>query len=220
MKWEEAPPVVVVLARQFNPSVLTQMWLAGQGILGEDGAYKPESIFTANLVQVITDEFALVVTPDQVQFMLNVAPDEQQDLIAKKIGTLVKNLPHVPYWAVGLNFHWHLTPDKEQIPAITRELFCGKSEGIYARFNEPNAKFGAYLSKNFGSFRMKLDVKPILLEVESLKEERVHFGFNFHADLPRGAGAADAVIERLGHWNEVRDEAVETMRAAGYQEQS
>ncbi|HEX4610531.1 MAG TPA: hypothetical protein VH092_20245 [Urbifossiella sp.] len=219
MTWEETPPVVVLIARQFNPSVLTQMWLVDNGILDKMGSYKPESIFTANLVQVITDEFVLVVTPDQLQFLLNVPPEEQQQLIKDKLGTLVKSLPHVPYRAVGLNFHWHLTPDEGQVPAYTRELFCGKGGGIHARFTDPNARFGAYMSKDFGSFRLKLDMKPINVETEGQKEDRVQFGFNFHSDLPQGKEAAEAMIERFGHWNEVRKEAMETMRVAGFEDE-
>jgi hypothetical protein len=62
MSWTENPPVVVVLARHFNPSILNPVWLAKHGILNENGDYKPDSVFAGPLMQAVTDEFVLVMT--------------------------------------------------------------------------------------------------------------------------------------------------------------
>lgn len=217
MIWTENPPVVVLLAKQFNPSVLSQLWLANNGILDSSGSFKSGSIFTENLVQVITDEFVLAVLMEQLQFIPNVEVGRQKGLIEEKLGTLISKLPHVPYRAVGLNFNWHLTPDEGGITRVTREFFAGREDGIFAGFGDPNARFGAYLSKDFGPFRMKVDVKPISLELPGgEKEDRVQFGFNFHSDLPIGQDAAKEAVTRISQWDVVREEAVKTIKAAGY----
>lgn len=216
MTWNENPPVVVILARQFNPSVITQLWLSRQGILDENGTYKPESILTTNLVQITTDEFVLVVTPDQLQFVPVVPVERQEAIIRDKVGKLVRSLPHIPYRAVGLNFNWHLTPPDGTVSEVTRELFARCQDGIYTHFRDKNSRFGAYLSKDYGHFRLKLDVKPINLETEGQKEDRVQFTFNFHYDISACENAETDVCNRLDQWNDVREEALRTIRSAGY----
>lgn len=217
MIWTENPPVVVLLARLFNPSVLSQMWLSRNGILDAEGTVKSNSIFAENLVQIVTDEFVLAVLPDQLQFIPNVAPDAQQMLVQAKLGAIINKLPHVPYRAVGLNFNWHMIPDDGDVPTVTRQLFAGRSDGVFERFSDPNARFGTYLSKDFGPFRMKVDIKPVNVEtMDGDKEDRIQFGFNFHAALPQDQDAAKAALDRLSHWNAVRDEATLTIQAAGF----
>ncbi|WP_088256547.1 hypothetical protein [Fimbriiglobus ruber] len=212
----ENPPVVVLLARQFNPSVLSQVWLAKNGILDADGTVRANSIFAENFVQVITDEFVLAVLPEQLQFIPNVLPERQQKLIEDKLGTLVGKLPHVPYRSVGLNFNWHLAVNDEEVPSVTRNLFAGKQDGIFERFSDPNARFGTYLSKDFGPFRMKVDIKPVSIELPGgEKVDRIQFGFNFHSDFLQDQEAAKEAARRFSEWDIVRNEAVQTLTAAG-----
>ncbi|AWM40326.1 hypothetical protein GobsT_12020 [Gemmata obscuriglobus] len=219
MSWTENPPVVVVLARHFNPSIFNPVWLAKHGILNETGDYKPDSVFTGQLVQVVTDDFVLVVTNDQMQFILLASPERHSVLIEEKVGTLIRKLPEVPYRAVGLNFNWHNALDANRLAEETRQLFAGRTDGIYSCFTEPNARFGAYLSKDFGPFRMKLDVKPILVEMEGVKGDRIQFAFNFHHDLPAERNAPDALFDLIGQWNAVRTETVKTIKTVGFREQ-
>lgn len=218
MNWIENPPVVVVLARHFNPSILNPVWLAKHGILNENGDYKPDSVFVGPLMQAVTDEFVLVMTNEQMQFILLARPEQHATLIDEKVGKLIRKLPEVPYRAMGLNFNWQKTSEPNRAAEETRQLFAGRTDGIFSRFTEPDARFGAYLSKDFGPFRMKLDVKPVVVEVDEQKEDRIQFGFNFHHDLPPDCEAATALLDLLGRWNEVRTEAVETIKSAGFRE--
>ncbi len=221
MTWTENPPVVVLLARQFNPSVLSQMWLSRNGILDYEGTVKANSIFTENLVQIVTDEFVLAVLPEQLQFIPTVEPSLQQKLIEDKLGVLIGKLPHIPYLAIGLNFNWHLVPEPGGMPAVTRDLFAVKESGFFERFHGPNARFGAYLSKDFGSFRMKVDIKPISVVLENGgKEDRIQFGFTFHFDLPPGQESAKETMARLSEWDAVREETTLTLKAAGLDQKS
>jgi hypothetical protein len=154
-----------------------------------------------------------------MQFILLAPPERQLPLILEKVGKLIEKLPEVPYRAVVLNFNWHNTPEVNHMTEQMRQLFAGRTDGIFSRFTEPNARFGAYLSKDFGKFRMKLDVKPIQVEVDGRREDRIQFGFNFHHDLPTETVAHASLIELIGQWKSVRTEAVETIKAAGFREQ-
>lgn len=220
MRWIETPPIVVVTASQFNPSILNPVWLAKNGILNENGEYKPESVFAGPLTQVVTDEYVLVMVAEQLHFIVLTPHDKQQAQIEDKLGKLIKKLPEIPYRAAGLNFNWHMIPEANRVAAETRQLFAGRSDGIFARFAEPDARFGAYLSKDFFSFRMKVDVKPVLVDVDGRMEDRVQFGFNFHQDLAANSDAPAAVLALLGQWDAVRTEATETIKSAGFRELS
>ena len=214
MTWSENPPVVVVLAKQFNPSVFSQVWLTKNGILDAEGAVRPNSVFTEHLVQAVTDDFVFAVMAGQMQLIPNIEPSLQQRLITDKLGTIIERLPHVPYYAVGLNFNWILDPDGKNVPTLSRALFASRNDGIYSRFSEPNARFGAYLSKDFGLFRMKLDIKPHNVELPSGEpSERIVFSFNFHADIPKDTDSVEALRKMLSLWDAAREEVALTIEA-------
>ena len=118
-----AGAAVVIGAQQFNPSVVSQLWLVRHGLLA-DGDFLPGCFFTDVFVQVRSPRFHLLVVPEQLQFVPTVPPAEEQALIVEKIGTIVKFLPHTPFKALGLNFAWHLVPRDANFVAFTRTLFA------------------------------------------------------------------------------------------------
>src|SRR5262249_55230541 len=68
MRRELVGSSVVIVARNFNPSVTSQLWLARNGVV-EEGDFLPGCIFTDLLVQVRTRRFSLLFTPEQLQFV-------------------------------------------------------------------------------------------------------------------------------------------------------
>lgn len=206
MPWIKAGSAAVIVANQFNPSILNQGWLMRHKILDDDNL-EQGSVFLDMVVQVRNRSFFLLALPEQIQFVpapATSAEDEQQ-LIVEKLGKIVQKLPETPYKGLGLNFSWHLVPADGDTNRATRELFFSPGRPIYAAFDTVDARFGAYLSKEYAGFRLKLDIKPIVVQEGNIIQHRVHFGFNFHFDL--GDDAAAQVVERLGHWNDVRHEA-------------
>jgi hypothetical protein len=121
------------------------------------------------------------------------------------LGAIVRTLPHTPYRALGLNFSWHLTPNDGDIAGLTRRLFFDPNRALYRQFDVENAHFGGYLSKDVAGFRLRLDIKPILVPTAAEPENRLQFGFNFHRDL--GEAAAGQIEEGLQRWNETSGEA-------------
>jgi hypothetical protein len=202
MSWTQVGSVVVVAARQFNPSVITQLWLVRNGLLVDDD-FLPGCIFTDVIVQVRSRRFHMLIVPEQLQFVPAVPPEEEQGQIVDSLGRLVATLPHTPYTALGLNFAWHLRLGERNVSQVTRELFFQRGIPLFANFDREDAHFGGYLSKDYLGFRLKLDVKPVIVQEEGRNENRVQFAFNFHADLT----VADQIEDRLLRWNEVRQEA-------------
>jgi len=164
----------VVAANQFNPSVISQLWLVRHGLAGEDD-FGPTCIFSPEFVQLGTTTFNLTCTPLQLQ----VAPVGDTSLWGKVLkdvlGKMLALLPHTPFTAIGLNFHWQVRLDPSTAGETTRRLFAGRS-AVYRPFETSDSRFGAYLSKDHDGMRLKLDIKPTSMD----GGEAIHLAFNFH----------------------------------------
>lgn len=203
MTWMPAGSVVVIVAHHFNPTVVGQTWLVKNGILAESD-FERGCVFSDMVVQIQSPQFQMLLLREQMQFSPRLDEELQQEIVVEKLGGIVEKLPHTPFGAIGLNFTWHLSKPGSEINELSRELFAKDSSGLYDQFNSDNARFGAYLSQDFGPFRLKLDIKPVIVEVDDKNEDRVQFAFNFHKEID---GGADQVRELLARWNEVRSEA-------------
>ena len=203
MPWTQAGAAAVVAAQQFNPSVVTQLWLRDNRIIAADD-FQDGSIFTDFVVQVRSRLFHMLVLPYQLQFVPAVPVAEQEQIVVDKLGAIINLLPHTPYRALGLNFSWHLTPPGGDIGGVTRQLFSRDDQALFRHFRDDNAHFGAYMSKDVAGFRLRLDIKPIVVAVDSGQAHRLQFGFNFHRDIREGG--APQIIMGLHDWDEVRQE--------------
>jgi len=208
MRRDLATSAVVVVANFFNPSVVNHLWLVRNGLLGED-ELQPNSgsMFTDALVQVLTARFALLVTPEQLQFMPAPTEPEPERLIVEKVGRLVEILPHTPFRALGLNFTWQVKPETGDLRRLTRQLFYKEETPLYREFSSDDANFGAYLSRDFGGFRLKLDIRPITVPRQESVEYALQMLFNYHADLDPNAAPTERIHLLLRRWREVSEEA-------------
>ncbi len=118
MPWTQAGAAAVVVAQQFNPSVVTQLWLRDNRVLAAED-FQDGSIFSDYVVQVRSRLFHMLVLQDQLQFVPAVPAEQQQQLVTERLGAIIQLLPHTPYRALGLNFSWHLTPVGGDIGAAT-----------------------------------------------------------------------------------------------------
>jgi hypothetical protein len=198
---------LVIVARHFNPSVFSQLWLVRNGIM-EEQDFVAGCVFSDQAVNVDSHQFALLVVPPQLQFAPKVLPEQQGSLVQAKIGAIVRALPHTPYTAIGLNFFWHVQPEDGDVAALTRALFYRDNQPMCRLFDTEDARFGAYFSKATFGCRLKLDIKPIMLQGKEERSEVVQFAFNFHLDLPPDGDEAVAAIERhLEIWDQARSES-------------
>lgn len=202
---------VVVVARQFNPSVFSQLWLIRHGLVGEND-FRDGCIFSDALAQVNTEAFNLLVVPPRAQFVANVAEDAQQRLIVDKMGLLVRALPETPYRAVGINMKWKAQTAGGSIAEMSRRLAFVRSSPVHAMFDEEDARFGAILSKDSFGCRLNLTVKPEVADGED--DEILVFAFNYHRDIRPEDDASQIIIETLEQWDNARNEASTIVRTA------
>src|SRR5439155_12622029 len=100
-------------------AVASQLWLVRNGVVGE-GDFLPGCIFTDVLVQLRARRLSLLLTPEQFQFVPASGEENPDVLMQEVIGRVVRTLPHTPSRALGLNFTWHLIPDRDNVAALSR----------------------------------------------------------------------------------------------------
>lgn len=204
---------VVITAEQFNPSIVSQIWLAKDGLVRED-EFGEGCIFAGTVSQVRTRDFDLLVIPQRAQFEPHVEPDHRQQLICEKLGLLVQRLPETPYRALGFNLVWQLVPQESAIEAVSRRLFFVPEGPIHRFFDVADGRFGSYLSKDSLGFRLKLTALPVTIETPTQERENaIALNFNFHFDLPEQGDPVKSILSMLGRWNDAVAESSQIAQA-------
>jgi len=193
---------VVITANVFNVSIFSQLWLQRHEIFREEEFISRETMFLPQLVQVGTETCHMLVVPERLQMILK-TPDNP-DPILDRVRSIVNLLPQTPYTALGLNMIWFLSMNEdERITDFTRRNFSVPNHPLYNYFSVEDAKFGAYISKQFAYFRLRADIKPVRLPDGS---EKVQLSFNFNFDLPSVDNVAEVINESLTRWTEAFQE--------------
>lgn len=197
---------IVIIAKNLNPSLFSQLWLVKQGIVNEED-FASNCIFSPFVTQVFTPNFQLFVVPERLQFTLINKSEDSAEFIKEKVGTIIKSIPHTPYRAIGINFNWIVAPEPPvDIFEFERKLFVKKEIAIYEQFSESDARFGAYLSKDIFGSRLRLDIKPVK-PINPEKYEKVsnllQLTFNYQLDLIE-EGIIDRMFEFLNQWDQMK----------------
>jgi len=202
----------VVVAKHFNPSIFSQVWLTKLGLLDGDGL-EGNFVFTNVLAHGRTRDFVFTVTPDQLQFHGTSDDDTKGELLAEKVGKIVRELPHTPFTAIGLNFLWQLEPERVDVQTISRRLFFVQGGRLHRAFDAPDAQFGAYMSRDVLGCRLKLEIKPVaILKDDPEKNVALLLGFNFHLDLPPAKSPVEAITDMINEWGPASLVAAEIAR--------
>lgn len=216
MSVQETEPAAVVVAQQFNPTVVSQKWLEEIELL-RPGEIKGDFAFTSAFTQFATDQFRFLLIPDRVSIGLLVPPDQQQALLLERLAKLVQYVPHTPYTGLGLNFTFQVDPDDGDTARYTRGLFFDPGRPLCKAFDAPDARFGGYFSRSALGGRVKLNVKPAMAKLEKGAERHfVVLEVNLHYDIEIEKGAADRIVKYLENWDAARslaEELVETITA-------
>jgi hypothetical protein len=192
---------IVLIAKNLNPSIFSQLWLVKQGIIFEN-EFKQGSFFTPPAVNILTEVFSLLVVPERLQ--LAFFKHEHEWEIAKRvIGVVVESLPHTPYTAIGFNFNWSIEPGNEkEFPSNLKRLFLSGKNPLAKDFDVDDARFGIYMSKNIIDMRLKLDIKPVIM-TSPVNKEFLQLNFNFHKDVKDDA--VRIIIETLSNFTIAAD---------------
>ena len=198
---------IVVVANTFNMSILNQKWLIDKNIFSIED-FNNGYTFSSVFAQVKSNDFLFTLFPERIQVAVKTEADDAVKLIISKISRIVKELPETPYSAVGFNYVYFAVPLDNDIKAFTRSLFFLPESPLCKNFNDQNARFGGYFSKDVLGSRLKLDVKPIIVPERSkvedeVKTEKIQFSFNFHNDLA-DSNKPKAIVDFFKKWDDAK----------------
>jgi hypothetical protein len=198
----------VVTSPGLNPAVFTQMFFARTGVVHEE-EFEPGCIFSDQMCQVNTNRFNLIAIPTgMIQLTPRLDLENAGQLVSEKIGAIVRALGQIQFVAAGLNFIWFEGESEQDVNRISRRLFYRQGVIPFTDFNEPDARFGGYMSKDYQGMRLKFDIKPVLAQKppDPAQLHRLSFAFNFHKDI--GAdNQLESIEQALTLWDEAKRHA-------------
>lgn len=210
MKKELKIQSIVVNAQSFNTTIFNRHWLVKNNFVDES-EIQSDSIFAPNLTQVVTRKFNLLVVPEQLQFIAGPESTDFERDIESSLLPIINKLQDIPYKALGLNLNWFLKDEKKSMTTLTTDMFFNHKSDLFEYFNGDNSRFGAFLSKNFLNTCLKLDIKPVSLNMGDNSmvriAEHIVCNFNFHLDLSNPDTAQIDIVETIKLWNEFKKES-------------
>lgn len=205
---------VVIVAKNFNPTIFSQLWLVKHGVFSEKEV-EGNFVFTPIAVNLNTSDLAFLAVPDRIQLSF---PNDQVDfksLLNRILVKIVKELPHTPYQAIGFNMSWVLQPkDAEEFEKISRQIFVSSGNPISKHFSRKGSRFGAYLSTDVSMGRLRLEIKPTTAPSSSGSQECLHLAYNFTRDL-KDEQKDLQILDFIEQWNTAHSIASEITEEMG-----
>jgi hypothetical protein len=171
---------IVILARNYNPSIVSKEWLYEKNIVRETVT---NFIHTPPLSVVETERVSLVLDESRLQVSLKTINPESIEALPKIVTTFVSCLPETPFVAVGFNYTYYIARENSRM----KTLFALDDTKLKELFSE-NCEVGLIVSFPFEEFVVRMSAPPARDE-----DSRVTIDFNFHSECH----GDDAVKERL-----------------------
>jgi len=171
---------IVILARNYNPSIVSKEWLYQKNIIDEKVA---NFIHTPPLSFVETERISFVLDEDSLRISLKTVSPEGIEALPKIATKFVSCLPETPFKAIGFNYSYHTASGSSHL----RALFSPNDTKLKRLFSK-SYEIGSMVSFQFKEFLVSVSAPPARGE-----SARMTVNFNFHSD----SQDAEAVKARL-----------------------
>lgn len=188
----------------------------------KNGFFKEEEIqntpmFSPGVAQINIQDVNILITMQQI-IITQLKMDGQRGM---DIALLFAQQNNLNFNAVGVNFSWNLTPT-EDLGKATKGYFFNENNKMYTEFfNTPDSMFGSYMSKDFMKGRLKLEIKPQIVNRVNIKTQEtieqsqvINFAFNFHYQVPQNEKNS-SILEFLNDYNYFFTESEKIMTLYG-----
>ncbi len=161
---------IVILASNYNPSIVSKEWLSLRGIFGQSVLN-----FVHRPVLSLVENQNLGISIDEQRLQLVVKSVTHENLTEANsiVARFIDTLPETPYKAIGFNYRYTLPEkgcDLERLlspkPAKLRKVFSAEY------------KLGTIVAFAFDTFMATLTVTPPLPTGQATR-----ISFNFHSDV-------------------------------------
>ena len=186
---------IVILARNYNPSIVSKEWLYEKNIVSETVT---NFVHTPPLSVVETERISFVLDENRLQISLKSIATESIESLPKIAAAFVSCLPETPFVAVGFNYSYNIPKETSRF----KTLFTLDDTKVRELFSEA-CEVGLIVSFPFKAFIGRMSAPPA-----RGKATRITIDFNFHSDS-RGA---DEVKRRLKLYPETIEKTEEILR--------
>lgn len=186
---------IVILARNYNPSIVSKEWLYEKDIIRETVR---NFVHTPVMSLIETESISIVIEQERLQISLKNINYENIDALPRIATEFVSALPETPYVGLGFNYHYGIPKENIQLEA----LFSPDNSKLKELFSE-DYEIGQQVFFRFEGFTVRMSAAP-----KSGEDAKLSIGFNFHADTP----GAKKVIERLKLYANTKEKAEEILR--------
>jgi hypothetical protein len=196
----------IVLAGAFGLPIFDKYFFIKNNIIKEEEMLVGTIFDAIGAIQVVCKKFNIVIASNQ--FIITGTNEDDSDTINDVISKIVSaSSGSIKINAMGMNFHWHLGDKNQALEKTSRDYFYNDKINLMANFfKSSDSMFGFYASTNFKDARLKLDVKPAIVNKiqEGVKENYILFAFNFHFDVKDNTQALKNISEYSSYKEESR----------------
>jgi hypothetical protein len=175
----------IVLVGVFNPSTFDKYFFIKNNIVKEDEIL-PNSIFgEIGIVQLLSQNFHVMINLNQI-IVSSLKPENDTNEISKITLSILKTGKISNLSAMGINAQWFLDDNSKKMEELSKGFFYNEKLELFTKFfNADNSRFGVYASTNFKDSRLKLDIKPSIIQdiLKTTIQDVILFAFNFHFDF-------------------------------------
>jgi hypothetical protein len=190
----------VIVARQFNPTVVSDRWLFRHDIV-RDEEMSDGSFFTPPAARIATTLFDLLALNDRLQ--LTPKPDHR-DVAIERVVAIVSLLRHTPYAAVGVNLHWLVEMSPDAVADYSRRTFFVADTPFGNAVQGEAALFGGLVFMSALGGRVRVDVRPTsALDDIEITETGLLARVNYHFEVPEDIEPSEFVIDSLRRWGDM-----------------
>ncbi len=170
---------VLVLAMNYNPSIVSKEWLFKKDIFTEQ---VKNFVQTPIFSLVENDDFGFVVDEQRLQVIVKKVNNRNLGLACSMAVKFTNALPETPYKSLGINYQYRFPKDNCDLGIV----FSINRDKVRSLFS-PKYELGTVVIFQFGKFVVNFSVSP------SLTEDKTRLNFNFHSDVSN----ATEIEERL-----------------------
>jgi hypothetical protein len=175
---------IVVLASNYNPSIVSKEWLLNKGIFVEN---IDNFMHTPVFSMVENEKYSLISDEQRLQIVIKKVTEENIIAAGEVVKRFVDVLPETPYKALGFNYQYNLRESSCNLAAI----LTPKTTKIKTIFTD-NYQIGAIITFQFEKFLTTCTISP------SLKKEQPNkLAFNYHSNVSN----AKEIKERISSLN-------------------
>lgn len=160
---------IVILARNYNPSIVSKEWLYEKDIVRETVT---NFVHTPPLSVVETERISFVLDENRLQISLKGLTAEGITRLPKIAADFVACLPETPFVAVGFNYAYDLAREAGRLNTLLA-LDDAKLKELFSQ----SCEVGLIVSFAYKAFLVRMTAPPVRGGATSMTMD-----FNFHSD--------------------------------------